>query len=97
MYTTQVSATSKKCFFQNEKDGTCGIIRHKAAYIEIYYRGKPELCFKVTGKGKHYDSRDKGKKQETREFVVAELNRILGYPRGTTIYHEALVEMEIAM
>jgi hypothetical protein len=83
---TVISAEAKKCFWENEREGTKGIMVHRAAYVAVLWKGKHELTFKVTGKGKWYDSRDKGKKPVEGDFVKAELRRMLGIEQGTVAF-----------
>jgi hypothetical protein len=97
MSTYRVTTETKKCFFENEDTGRCGFMVHQSAYIEVLFKGEVGVVFKITGKGNLYDSRDKGKKKVTRDFVRAELCRMMDATRAACALQEAGSEMRLAL
>jgi hypothetical protein len=97
MTSYRVTTETKKCFFENEDTGRAGFIVHRAAYIEVLWKGVVGVVFKITGRGNCYDSRDKGKKKVTRDFVLAELTRMMDATQASCALQEAQREMRLAL
>jgi hypothetical protein len=93
----KITTECKRCFFENEVTGRAGFMVHRASYIQILWNGSVSVVFKVTGRGNFYDSRDKGKKKVNREFVLAELTRMMDVTRACCALQEAEREMRLAL
>jgi len=80
-YTAEIHNQTKKCQIETENEAgekVKGIVIQRAAYIILTdVASQDKVVFKITRKGKCYDSRNKDKKDITPIFVQAELKRML--------------------
>jgi hypothetical protein len=87
-YTVSIEKECKRLFFEND-DGDMFPYFHKKTYIILNHDRGSIVCFKITKKGNCYDSRDKGKKVYNWQFVLGELQRMLGAVEGKRIFDKA--------